>query len=252
MQHVRTLVRIIWIVAGLGFFIWQFQSFQAQGFDFERLNQTPEIYISENGPAIEVMPIERSEAVGLIFYPGGMVDPNAYLPLAHALADRGYPVIIVKLPYRSAPRSVQEAAVHSYVRATINDSIITHWAIGGHSRGGVLATHFVHQYPTVVDALILIGTTHPKEAVWSLAKSRLPVTKIYGTADGIADPTTVLANRHLLPAHAQLLPIKGGNHSQFGYYGKQLGDGRATISRAEQQAQLVEMIANILGSLQNP
>jgi len=32
------------------------------------------------------------------------------------------------------------------------------------------------------------------------------------------------------------------NHAQFGYYGPQLGDGRATISRAEQQRQLVELL----------
>jgi hypothetical protein len=31
------------------------------------------------------------------------------------------------------------------------------------------------------------------------------------------------------------VPIAGGNHSQFGYYGFQLGDWPATISRADQQ-----------------
>ncbi len=244
------LVRIIWISAGLLFLIWQFRSFQAQGFDFASLPASPEIYIAEEGPALEVMPMEHSQPAGLIFYPGGMVDPRAYLPMAHALAERGYPVIIVKLPYRSAPRAEQEAAVHGYVRTTIRNSIIDHWVVGGHSRGGALAARFVHQYPKVAQALLLVGTTHPKEATWSLANLTLPVTKIYGTADGIADPDTILANRDLLPDTARLLPIVGGNHSQFGYYGAQLGDGRSTISRAEQQRQLVEQISALLASLQ--
>ena len=42
-----------------------------------------------------------------------------------------------------------------------------------------------------------------------------------------------------LPAATKWVPIRGGNHSQFGYYGFQLGDRRARIPRAAQQAQLL-------------
>jgi pimeloyl-ACP methyl ester carboxylesterase len=250
-QRLWPVVRILWIVAGILFLVWQFRSFQARGFDVATLNESPGIYIAEEGPALEVMPVDQSEPVGLIFYPGGMVEPRAYLPLAHALATRGYPVIIVKLPYRSAPLAEQEAAVHDYVRTRIAGSIIAQWAVGGHSRGGALAARFVYHHPQAADALILIGTTHPKEAAWSLADRAIPVTKIYGTVDGIASPATILANRTLLPADTAFLPIEGGNHSQFGYYGPQLGDGRATISREAQQAQLVDLISDVLESLEN-
>jgi len=248
-RRIRGVARILWISAGLLFIIWQVRSFQAQGFVIEDLQETPSILISEEGPSLEVMPIEHSEAAGLIFYPGAMVDPRAYLPMAHALAERGYPVRILKLPYRSALLAEQEAAVHEYVHATISDSIIPYWAIGGHSRGAVLATHFVHQYPTIADALLLVGTTHPKEAEWNLADLRLPVVKIYGTRDGIADQESILANRYLLPVATQFQPIEGGNHSQFGYYGAQLGDGKATISREVQQAQLVDLMSETLRKL---
>ncbi|MCB0184350.1 MAG: alpha/beta fold hydrolase [Caldilineaceae bacterium] len=249
-QRIHMVVRMVWIAAGLAFLGWQAWSFQAQGYDFAQRYQSPTILISEDDAAFDVMPIAESQSTGLIFYPGGMVDPRAYLPMAHALARRSYPVIIVKLPYRSAWTAAQEAAVHDYVRGRISDSIIERWAVGGHSRGAALATHFAHQYPTSVAALILVGTTHPKEAAWSLATRKLPVTKIYGTADGIADAETILANRDLLPADAAFLPIEGGNHSQFGYYGSQLGDGRATISREEQQAQLIALIGDVLAGLQ--
>lgn len=249
LKRIWPYVRILWISAGLLFLLWQFRSFQAQGFDFDLLKESPTIYVAEDDQAIDVMPIDKSEAVGLIFYPGGMVEPRAYLPMAHALAERGYPVIIVKLPYRSAPLAEQEAAVHAYVRTRIQESIIQQWAIGGHSRGGAMAARFAHQYPTVADVLILVGTTHPKEAEWSLAKLTIPVVKIYGTNDGVADPESTLANRHLLPPQSQFLPIEGGNHSQFGYYGSQLGDGQATISREAQQAQLVDLISTTLHEL---
>ena len=248
-RPVWRVVRVLWVIGGLFFFVWMWRSFQAQGVDMTTLTASPSIYIATEGPALEIMPIETSELVGLIFYPGGMVDPRAYLPMAHALAERGYPVLILKLPYRSAPLAEQEAVVHDYVRTTIRESIIPHWAIGGHSRGAALATRFAHQYPTIADALILVGTTHPKEAERSLATLTIPVIKIYGTNDGIADPETILANRYLLPIQSQFLPIEGGNHSQFGYYGSQLGDGRATITRERQQAQLVDLISRTLHGL---
>jgi len=43
--------------------------------------------------------------------------------------------------------------------------------------------------------------------------------------------------------------IKGGNHAQFGWYGPQPGDGVATISREEQQAQIVEATVAFLATL---
>ena len=36
--------------------------------------------------------------------------------------------------------------------------------------------------------------------------------------------------------------IKGGNHSQFGSYGLQEGDGKASISAGEQRAQTVRFV----------
>jgi len=249
MKRLLSIVRIVWICAGLLFLAWLFNSYRAQGIDFAALQANPAIQVSEEGPALEVMPIASSQPVGLLFLPGGMVEPRAYLPMAYHLAEAGYPVRIVKLPWRSAPLAEQEAAVATYVRETIRTSIIPHWVLAGHSRGGALAARMVRADPRRIDALILIGTTHPKEGQYSLADSPVPVTKIYATRDGIAPPATMLANRGLLPPTAVLVPIEGGNHSQFGYYGSQLLDQQATISRAEQQRQLVAAISQVLAGL---
>ena len=45
------------------------------------------------------------------------------------------------------------------------------------------------------------------------------------------------------------VPIEGGDHAQFGWYGPQSGDNPATISREEQQAQIVQATVDFLGSL---
>ena len=43
--------------------------------------------------------------------------------------------------------------------------------------------------------------------------------------------------------------IEGGNHAQFGWYGPQSGDGTATISREEQQRQIVGATLELLSRL---
>jgi pimeloyl-ACP methyl ester carboxylesterase len=77
----------------------------------------------------------------------------------------------------------------------------------------------------------------------------MPVTKLYGTDDGVAPPDGMFENCALLPKHTRWVEIPGGNHSQFGHYGHQLFDGRPSISREEQQtatrAALVEMLNNL-------
>jgi len=81
--------------------------------------------------------------------------------------------------------------------------------------------------------MVLVGTAHPKHE--DLSFLQMPVTKIYASNDGIAPPARLLANRRLLPEHTKWVEIVGGNHSQFGCYGHQFFDGKATVSREAQQ-----------------
>ena len=59
----------------------------------------------------------------------------------------------------------------------------------------------------------------------------------------------MLKNKHLLPNDTQWIEIEGGNHAQFGYYGDQLFDGKATIDRKEQQRQTLQEIIITLNEL---
>ncbi len=67
-----------------------------------------------------------------------------------------------------------------------------------------------------MDKLILIGTSHPRDI--SLANTKFPILKIYGSKDGVADEKSILINKSKLPATAKFVRIDGANHSQFGYY----------------------------------
>ena len=61
----------------------------------------------------------------------------------------------------------------------------------------------------------------------------------------------IKASAALLPSDATFVPIEGGNHAQFGWYGPQSGDNPASISHAEQQAQTVAATAALLERMQS-
>ena len=87
-------------------------------------------------------PQGKEPTVGFIIYPGGLVDPAAYAPTAHALAAKGYLTVIVKMKNDIAiGQSAQRA------NTVINDYPgIAKWTIGGHSMGGVGASSYVRGF----------------------------------------------------------------------------------------------------------
>jgi len=245
--QLRRIVRLVWGTLGLLVMLWLFVSVQAHGVDPRFLTDDAKVTVAIDGTTLRFTPRQRPQSVGFLFYPGSLVDPKAYAPLAHALAAQGFTTIIVKLPLRTAPLASQEAAVMARTQAIMQeDETVTRWVVGGHSRGGAIAARYAHAQPTGLAGLILIGTSHPKEAAFDLSGSPLKVMKIFASNDGLASVAEVEENSRFLPADTQWVRIEGGNHAQFGYYGSQLGDSRATISRQEQQTQTVAAIQTFL------
>ena len=83
-----------------------------------------------------------------------------------------------------------------------------------------------------------------------LSDYQLAVSSIYGTQDGLATGDEIVASRSLLPPDTWWTVIEGGNHAQFGWYGPQSGDNEATISREEQQAQIVAATLRLLQQME--
>ena len=164
----------------------------------------------------------------LVFFPGALVEPEAYAPLLRKVAETGYKAVIVKMPFRQA----QYGYSSREIIALLSDPTVK-YCLAGHSKGAAMAAKFVFEHLAKVDGLVLIGTTHPKD--FDLSSAKIPVLKIYGTEDGVADVPQIMANKSLLPKNTQYFPVEGGNHAQFAYYGSQLGDHHALISREKQQ-----------------
>jgi pimeloyl-ACP methyl ester carboxylesterase len=240
------VVRIVWVTLGVSSVVALFWGVSAAGLPPGTLVSDARVEIVRGTDTINFRPRPDDPArTGLIFFPGAMVQPEAYAPMARRIAEAGHPVVIVKLPFRLAPTPAYEEMVFSTARETMAASE-RRWAVGGHSRGGMLATLFANSYPERIAGLALVGTTHPREISLAQLPASVPVVKIFGTRDGVATADDMRRYAGNLPAHTVFVPIEGGNHRQFGYYRYQLMDGRATIDREEQQRQLVQALLQVL------
>ncbi len=182
--------------------------------------------------------------VGLLSYPGALADPEAYAPIAEAVAEAGYEVVVLNLPVRLAPFERHREQLTQRTRVFVRgEGERREWVIGGHSKGGKLAAQFARDHADDIVGLLLVGTSHPRED--DLSGLALDVTKGYGSEDGLASEE-VDRFRSNLPETTHWTRIEGGNHAQFGWYGWQLGDGRATIRRTEQQAATIRSILDQL------
>jgi pimeloyl-ACP methyl ester carboxylesterase len=243
-NRVRKWLRRIWVVAGIAFMAWLAWNAQAHGVDPAVLRSTDEVLVADAGPMLRFTPRSPSPGVGLIFLPGAGVDPVAYAPLLRAVAEAGFPVALVRLPWRLAPTTSSRAIVWERIAAIQAGDSSRPWLLAGHSRGAALSAQYAAEHSQALAGLVLIGTTHPKRI--SLAALTLPITKVYGTRDCVADSAAVLANAHLLPSSTHWVRLEGANHQQFGWYGSQLGDCSATMSRAAQQAATQKVLLSAL------
>lgn len=203
-----------------------------------------EVVTVDEGDWLIFEPVESAAETGLIFYPGGYVDPRAYAPAAREIAAAGYLVVVPTMPLNLAVLGANTAAdiIEAYPE-------INQWAIGGHSLGGAMAAQFAANNPEIIDGLVL-WASYPAGNN-DLSQSDLQVVSIYGTADGVSEPETVEASRARLPAATEWVPIPGGNHAQFGWYGPQNGDLAPQIDHLEQQAITVDATVTLLEALEN-
>jgi len=252
LQKLRRVWATLGGVALVGFLGWVAVGYRASGKARAALIGDDRVAVDARGEVWRFAPASGRERrrVGLVFFPGALVDPRAYAPLARRIAKDGHPAIIVTLPWRGAFGTADRPAVRGRARRAMQrERGVDAWIVAGHSRGAKVAALLARDGTPELAGLALIGSTHPRD--FSLAALEIPVVKAYGTNDGVAPADAVRANRHLLPESTTWIRIKGGNHSQFGWYGFQPLDRFADITREEQQAQTIAAIRELLARVES-
>jgi predicted alpha/beta-hydrolase family hydrolase len=202
------------------------------------LESSDEVLVTDRA-WLAFFPTGEPAGTGYVFYPGAKVPPEAYAPYARRIADAGFLVVIVRPPFHLAILNpgVVEPVLDTY-------SGVDHWAIGGHSLGGAVASQFAAGNPERVQGLVLLGARPAGDTL--AGRDDLAAVSIYGTRDAISTPDEVLPSRSRMPPGTRFIAIDGGNHSQFGYYGLQSGDASATIPRDEQIRQSADATLQLL------
>jgi predicted esterase len=219
--------------------------YPAKDVDPKALKSDGRVVVTEAADSWSFEPAKGAKPVALLFFPGGGVDPKAYAPLARSVAAQGWAVHLVKLPGKpAAPDKHRQDAIAIGKAVLKGKAGVKRWAVGGHSMGASVAARFVHDSPRAFRGLVLIGTTHPRG--FDLACYAGDVTKVYATEDRVARQSQSEANKKLLPAATTWVKVEGGNHAQFGHYGRQPGDGKATLSHEQQQRETCDALLKAL------
>jgi hypothetical protein len=173
----------------------------------------------------------------LIFYPGGLVEPEAYAIFASELSEIGLNVFVMRMPFNLAILKTQAAQEIE----GMND---LPFILAGHSLGGASLSVFLEKNEGFADFLILLAS-YPTPSS-DLSSYDLSVLSIYGTEDGVLNKKTLEETKDLLPDDTIYYEIEGGNHAYFGNYGEQKKDGTATITQKEQREITIRQIEDFL------
>ncbi len=241
----KNIIRIILLglfslvlLAVLGLFAWSGLATYPAGPVAQAALQSDDDVSVTQGKHIVFTPVQKTHT-GLIFYPGGLVEPAAYAPVLHQIAQEGVLVIVAPMPFNLAifNPGAAKAAIDAYPN-------IERWFLAGHSLGGASAAIFAYNNPEKLAGLAFWDSYPPDFA--DLSESTLPVLSIFGTTANLPNTEDFDLKRPLLPGNAQFVSIEGANHSQFGDYGPQKGDVSASISQSEQHQRVAGIMLDFI------
>lgn len=220
-KRATSFVAVLLIILIIGFLIYASDYYKAEEAALNILEKDDSITSNDN---YLVLSPEIEATTALIFYPGAKVEYIAYLPILEKIKEESnIKCILVEMPFNMA---IFDSKAADEIMSNYPE--IENWYIGGHSMGGAMASSFASNNKEKIEGLILMGAYvygdyPPKDAL-----------TVYGTFNtSVGDKIDYTEN---------IVIIEGGNHAQFGNYGKQKGDPDATISTQKQQEITVEAI----------
>jgi hypothetical protein len=220
------------IVSVIGIVIWsQVGVSMAEPEPLAAVRDDPGIRLTDTSSGIVMEPAGgTATGEGLVFIPGGKVDPWAYASkLSGLVRDAGVTVVITKPWLNLAFFDVRPLSTFTGLAPDV-----VGWMVGGHSLGGVRACMMA----TDAEALVLFASYCSAD----VSGSGLPVLSLSGSEDALSSPQDIANARELLPDDASMVEIPGASHSSFGDYGLQPGDGTPTIGDEEMIGQITATV----------
>lgn len=247
LRRVAGVLRRRWkLVAGVvlavllilaGGFVWYFATpLHAQDDQLAAAQERDDVEIdrAHGGYVIEPANASGDERVGLVFYPGGRVHPDAYVPsLARVAAAADVTVYVPKMRLNLAVLSRNRAANVIDAHPEID-----RWYVGGHSLGGAMACRYANSATDQVEGVVLFAAYCDRD----VSETDLDVLSVTGAADAVLDRERYESTRENLPSGATVVELDGVNHSQFGAYVGQRGGQPSGTSFEEAHRRLAAVV----------
>lgn len=184
-----------------------------------------------------VIVVEADQPIAnLVFYPGALVESEAYLVMAEMLSAEGITVYIVEMPLNL---SILNPDAFETIYNTYSSDLP--WYLGGHSLGGAMTSR---NNMDNIKGLILIAAYI--DIAYDLSDKEIDVLSITASEDEVLDRVSFEEAKAYLPPSTIYREIDGGNHANFAYYGVQRGDGENTISRERQHVLYTQYIIDFV------
>ncbi len=236
-RKVKRVIAILVIVIAVitGICIWYVNDYYHSEVTVSEYQQNgATVQISEIGDGLFLDGTGTEHA--LIFYPGAKVEYISYLPLLYELAEQGVDCFLLEMPGNLAILGMNKAD------GILGEYEYENWYMAGHSLGGAMAASYSAKHLEQLDGLVLLAA-YPTV---SLKRDDFIVLSLYGSEDMVVNREKLAEGRAFMPKDYTELCIEGGNHAWFGNYGEQKGDGKALISKEEQQRQTVAAILDMV------
>lgn len=233
-----TLVILVSAIVGFAYYVSDY--YHADSMALAAINSTESYTVSNTNDFITFTPTKNKSTTGIIFYPGGKVQPEAYSVITSKLAENGYTTIIVKMPFNLAVFDANKADKVIAQHPEINS-----WVITGHSLGGVFASDYAVNHQDKIKGVIYLAAYPSTNA----SNATFKALSIRGSLDNLTTAQDISDNKNKFPANTIFITIPGGNHYNNGNYGPQAGDNNSTITREQQQNETVSYILEFLKNL---
>lgn len=231
LRNIVILIVIALIVCIAGFYLYTQNPSKADTDIRDSVLKNTSLEITENDAYFKIKRKGIDSDKGVIFYPGGKVEPDAYLQnLSFIALTTNSSVYIAKMPFNLAIFGINAAET-----IINNEKEIEVWFLGGHSMGGAMACEYAASNPSKIVGLFLMGSYCNR----SISEVGFKVLSISGENDGLLPKAEVEQYSPNLPSNKTITFIQGMTHAQFGDYGLQSGDGKATITNDEADIQIV-------------
>ncbi|MCA1059729.1 alpha/beta hydrolase [Rossellomorea aquimaris] len=232
LKWIGIVILAVVLVGFLGFYIWSEQTYSATEELLNKVKMDEDPLIKEKNDWL-IFNSEDPNGKGLILYPGAKVEVEAYGYIGKSLSEKGYTVVIPKMPFHIAFLGINES---EQIMDDFDESL--DWYVSGHSLGGVAAASYAYEHQSDVNGVIFLASYPVKSSDFS--EGNLPMLSIYAEKDGLTTGEDIEESKALLPSTATFHQIKGGNHAGFGVYGPQKGDRKASIPVWEQQDEIIQ------------